>query len=130
MAHTIRLVIEGRERLDRFVRNFPLYVRRSLEVYTRAVVDASIERLKKYPPRPQGSTYVRTYLLKNSFESRQSRLGRWVLSNTAPYSGWVIGPEQARHMQHWRRAQEVASEQSIRQLPVLVRELSNVAKGL
>lgn len=75
-----------------------------------------VEKLRRYPPVPAGSTYVRTKALKEGWRWRRSYAGGAlsvvVINDTAKYASFVQGRKQrSYHASHgWRTAEELSKE--------------------
>lgn len=67
-------------------------------------IDASL-----YPPQPAGSTYVRTGDLGDGWSVNAQGLEGATL-NAVPYAQWVMGPNQARALGHWRTTPIIAAQ--------------------
>lgn len=81
---------------------------------TRDVLEMLRERLQEYPPAPAGSTYVRTFALKNGWQEllvlSGNRLG--LVENPVAYAPYVQDPDSqaAVHAGRWQTTEDVARE--------------------
>lgn len=78
---------------------------------TREALAFLKERLQIYPPPPSGSTYERTYRLRNSWEETLV-LGGGSITSDVEYGPYVMSEgEQARvHVGRWQTVQGVAMD--------------------
>lgn len=67
-------------------------------------LDASL-----YPPQPAGSAYVRSYDLERGWTTDVRGLEGEAL-NAVPYGEWVMGPRQAKALDHWRTTPTIAAQ--------------------
>ena len=74
-------------------------------------------RGRRYPAKPAGSRYVRTYKLKRGWRiKRSAKRGFRIINNAGSrsggaYAGWVVGARQARvHQGRWWTIMEVMKE--------------------
>lgn len=85
-----------------------------------------------YPPERPGQTYVRTGRLANSWSAVRAAEGRWLIRNSAPYSGYVVGREQQAwmHRGRWWIAENVIQREVEETLtPALTKLLQEGAEG-
>ena len=86
-----------------------------------------------YPPKRPGQRYVRTGRLANSWRVERASLGRVLITNSAQYSGWVVGGgphnRQARvHVGRWWKGENVVRESLPNLTRTIVNEMDRVLK--
>lgn len=97
--------------------------------------DETSKKLKEkaYPPKPSGSTYVRTGRLKRSWKSRETGELEVTISNDASHKGkfyapFVVGTNQAwMHKGRWWKGYETIEQEH---LGTLVENLEEAAGGI
>lgn len=83
---------------------------------TEAALDLIKQKVSKYPPKPAGSTYVRTGRLGRSWKPELvgsgGVLGRVKsVGGVAPYNVYVQDrKQQNQNLKHWQTAQDVAEQ--------------------
>lgn len=78
---------------------------------------------KPYPPRTATQTYVRTGNLANSWGVGGGN-GNWYVRNSADYSEWVVGDDQAKvHKGRWWKVRDVVEENTDGLGDVLIKEI-------
>lgn len=88
-------------------------LRSKLDRFTRDVAREMVETLRRYPPVPADSSYVRTYDLHAAWDVIPKSTGarvHWIIQNNMPYANLVYGPRQWwAHKDHgWKNIQTVA----------------------
>lgn len=75
-----------------------------------------------YPAKRPGQSYVRTGTLANSWRARRVKDGVWNIENSAEYSGFVVGENQAwMHEGRWWKARDKMQER----IPLLTKQLTD-----
>lgn len=97
---------------------------------TQAALDLLKARMQVYPAPPPNSKYVRTYNLKNSWQTTVILSGTTLgkLSTNIPYAPYVVdGADQAGiHQGRWQTIQQVATEEEANIAVIYERELERV----
>lgn len=65
----------------------------SAKDWTALVIQRELAGRDKYPAPRHGQRYARTYALASGWRNSRTRLGRWRIWNTQPYSGYVVGDQ-------------------------------------
>ncbi len=115
----IEIQVKGIEELKRRFGYIPARLPVVMGEAMSESVDLIHERISGYtqnfPPRPEGSTYERTFELQESFGKGWTALAKkivgWVTSNL-PYAPLVMGEgrQAAIHEDRWYTEQDVADE--------------------
>jgi hypothetical protein len=87
-------------------------------------------KVKPYPPKRPGQTYVRTGKLANSWGVQKKGPASYKIINSAEYAKYVVSKvDQAwMHKNRWWTADEVVREQQRRQ--ALTRDLTSELRGM
>jgi hypothetical protein len=117
----LAITIEGLDELQqRFGQANPIIQKELKRSMLRAVL-GELRRMPPYPPKPDGSTYVRTHYLERSLTALIGRAPgavsemreagnnaiEGVVGTNVVYAGYVIGQSQAKaHRGRWWRLEE------------------------
>ena len=86
-----------------------------------------------YPPKRPGQRYVRTGRLANSWRAERVSQSRTVITNSAAYSGYVVGNSRGErqawfHRGRWWRARDVIAESRPELKASVLREMDRLLK--
>jgi hypothetical protein len=86
-----------------------------------------------YPPQRPRQRYVRTGRLANSWQAQRVGTGRVLITNNAPYSGWVVGggPHNRQawfHAGRWWKGENVVRENLPNLGRTIVKEMDRLLK--
>jgi len=87
---------------------------------------------RPYPPPRAGQTYVRTGRLGNSFAVVPIRSAHYEITNTAPYSSYVIGDDSGPLRQAWMHSGRwfQMSKEIEKELPALRADIERALSSL
>ena len=110
----LNVKIRNNDKLAKKLSGLPYGVRgKACEAAAFALMGNERKGLKYYPPKPSGSSYVRTYDLR--FGWRASKWGdgtKIKIVNAVPYAGFVQGDGQQAwfHKGRWRTVSKVIDD--------------------
>jgi len=130
----ITIMVKNAQLVAKGLANIRAEIPRIAESTIKAAAEKVIKRMRVYPPKREGQTYVRTGRLGNSFKVTRSATG-YTISNNAeakgrPYSRYVIGDSAGAiggsgqawmHVGRWLLLRDVV-EYEVTQLPPMVEE--------
>ena len=108
----IRVEIKGVKRLQSTISTIPLWLRYEIDDLLEGFNEQLGKELRKYPPPPPQSKYIRTGRLGRGWgvDIQRSRLNvSAISSNRVPYAPFVMGDNQLPHFSHWRTASSIIS---------------------
>ena len=125
----LRVEIRGLKQLQNTIGTIPRWLRYELDDMLDSFSEQLLADLRKYPPPPPQSKYVRTGRLRRGWSSsiERSRVTvSAIASNRVPYAPFVMGDNQLPHFSHWRTASSIVSGQ----LRALETRITRVARSL
>jgi len=137
MADAVTLEIRGLDALIRRIDQAPVqkWANEALAESTKAVHERLSEYTQTKPPKPAGSTYIRTFTLKDSIQFTIKPFGtsgEGRVYTALDYAPYVIGHESqvALHMGRWWTEKSVAEEMRPIVISYFSEALDKVAKAI
>lgn len=131
----LELTIIGNDELIAKLRNAATKAPRVMDEATYRWGQSVRAKLKStpYPPKRPNQRYVRTGRLANSWRAERVSQSRTVITNSAAYSGYVVGNSRGErqawfHRGRWWRARDVIAESRPELKASVLREMDRLLK--